>query len=216
MLWRIRERSRTASRPKTRAVPREGSWNPSSVLINVDLPAPLGPSRPMALPRSSPLSPSRTTRPPSRTSNRSRSIVGVPNNRSGVPTNWSWFVGWRSWSLGCLFTPMSLPYEVVPRLVPEQRAEGKKIKTEKPAVAFDFNAALPAECTDRGGPGVGRQLADGIGRFAAELLQDRVEHRAQVLVGHRRIILVLILRKQRAECGRAPQRAAVVVSFQGI
>src|SRR3954452_8754127 len=152
MLWRMRERSRTASMPKTRAVPREGEWNPSSVLLRVDFPAPLGPSRPMALPRSSPVSPSRTTRPPSLTSSRSSAITG-------------WIA------------PISLPYEIVARFVPvEERAESKKIEPEQAAVGSDFNAALLAESTDGGGPGVRGQLAQCIGRFAAELLQQRVQH----------------------------------------
>src|SRR3954468_6136396 len=154
MLWRMRERSRTASMPNTRAVPRVGEWNPSSVLMSVDFPAPFGPSRPMALPRSSPVSPSRTTRPPSRTSNRSSAITG---------------------SITMLLPPMLWLYDVVPRLVPDQRAESEEIESEQPAVAGHFNAALAAECADRGGPGVGGQLANGIGRPSAELLQDRIQ-----------------------------------------
>src|SRR3974390_1918157 len=131
MLWRMRARSRTASMPKTRAVPREGWWKPRSVLMSVDLPAPLGPSRPIALPRSPPVSESRTTRPPSRTSNRSRSM-----------------------------TPMLLLYVLAVELVPriEQCTEGEEIKPEEAAVAGQFDAVLLPEGADRGGPGVGRQL----------------------------------------------------------
>src|SRR5262249_5316281 len=39
------------SSPSTRADPAEGLWNPSRVRISVDFPAPLGPRRPIALPR---------------------------------------------------------------------------------------------------------------------------------------------------------------------
>src|SRR5579863_10164155 len=174
--------------PKTRAVPREGVWNPSRVLIKVDLPAPLGPSRPMALPRSSPVRLSRTTRPPSFTSRRSRSM-----------------------------TPMLLPYEFMTGFVPvEQRAEGEKIEPEKAAVAGHFNAALVAVCADRGRPGVGRQLADGVRRLAAELLQQRAQHRAQVLVSDRRVVLVLVLGQQGPERRRPAQRSAAGVGLQRI
>src|SRR5579863_4541936 len=164
-------RWRTASIPKTRAVPREGSWNPSRALMRVDLPAPLGPSRPMAWPRSSPVSPSRTTRPPSLTSSRSRSITGVPNDRSsslgwltGVPNDGSLSFADELWlmrtasSLGWL-TPMLLLYALVKFLVPgiEQRAESEEIKSEQAAVAGHFDAAVLAEGADRGGPGIGGQ-----------------------------------------------------------
>src|SRR3974390_2388352 len=173
MLWRMRARSRTASMPNTRAFPREGVWKPRSVLISVDFPAPLGPSRPMALPRSSPVSESRTTRPPSRTSNRSSSITGsmtgVPNDETGVPAKRSLFVRWGFSSLGWL-TPISLYYVCCSRLVPriEQGAEGEEIESEEAAVAGDFDPVLLSEGADDGGPCVCGQLADRIRRVAAE------------------------------------------------
>src|SRR3954470_1624555 len=166
--------------------------------MSVDLPAPLGPSRPMAWPRSSPVSPSRTRRPPSRTSNRSSwitgSITGAPNDETAVGAVVSFFARSRVSSLGW-FTPMSLPYEIAVRLVPviEQRADCQEIKSEQAAVARHFNAVFLAECADRRGPRVRSQLANGVRRFAAELLQDRIEHRAQVLVRHGGVILILVL-----------------------
>src|SRR5579871_2029508 len=63
------------SRPRMRAVPEVGLWKPSSVLIRVDLPAPLGPSRPIALPVSEAFRFFRIARCPKRTSRPSSSIT---------------------------------------------------------------------------------------------------------------------------------------------
>src|ERR1700689_729915 len=68
------------SRPSTRAVPDEGLWKPSRVLMSVDLPAPLGPSSPMDTPVSAALSLLRMTRCPKRTSRPSSSMTGCMNS----------------------------------------------------------------------------------------------------------------------------------------
>src|SRR3954466_12549833 len=56
------------SRPKMRAVPAEGGWNPSSVWRSVVLPAPFGPRRPMQRPEREALNPLRIGRFPNWTS----------------------------------------------------------------------------------------------------------------------------------------------------
>ena len=176
--------------PKTRAVPREGEWKPSSVLIRVDLPAPLGPSRPMALPRSSPVSPSRTTRPPSRTSNRSRSI-----------------------------TPMSLSYACGPASCSRESSIAPRVRKSNPnsrlSLATSMRYPLP-----NAQMAVGRESAASLRMASADSPlncdSSGVEHRAQVLVRHRGVILVLVLGKQRPECRRAAQRVAAGVGLQRI
>src|ERR1041385_5343028 len=62
--------------PKIRAVPEVGLWKPRSALIRVDLPAPLGPSRPMDRPVSVALSCFRMVREPKRISRPSSSMTG--------------------------------------------------------------------------------------------------------------------------------------------
>src|SRR5262245_10450066 len=59
-----------------RARPEAAAWNPSSVLMSVDLPAPFGPSRPMGRAWSEPCRESRMVRPPSRTTRFSSSMTG--------------------------------------------------------------------------------------------------------------------------------------------
>ena len=62
-------------------------------------------------------------------------------------------------------TPMSLSYVLaLAVLFPEceQRAKSQKIKSEKTAVAGCFNAIVLSPCTDRRGPGIRCQLADGL------------------------------------------------------
>src|SRR5579883_1359932 len=85
------------SRPKMRAVPAEGLWNPSKVLSSVDLPAPFGPSRPMARPFSETLRFLRMARLPNRTSSPSSSMTGSITSRydvcgGGVPGEWTAWV----------------------------------------------------------------------------------------------------------------------------
>src|SRR4051812_11938874 len=64
------------SYPRIRAVPAVGLWNPSSVLISVDLPAPFGPSSPIDRPVSDAFSLFRIVRLPKRTSSPSSSMTG--------------------------------------------------------------------------------------------------------------------------------------------
>src|SRR5271165_2407217 len=119
--------------PNTRADPPEGMWKPSSVLMSVDFPAPFGPSSPIALPHSSPVRPSRTIRPPSRTCNPSSSM-----------------------------TLMSLHYAGEPCLVPgiHDRAQGEEVEAEQPAVARRLNAIVLPPRADHRWSGVGRELPD--------------------------------------------------------
>src|ERR1700747_2015104 len=155
--------------------------------MSVDLPAPFGPRRPMALPRNWPVRPSRTVRPPSRTSSPSSSIMH-----------------------------MSVGYVLRPRLVPriQDGSEGKKIKPKKTAVGGCLDAIVLSPCTDHSWARVGCELAECVGRFSAELREERREHRVQVLVGDRGVVLVRITRKQGAERCGAGQRIAGAMRAQ--
>src|SRR5580704_4880865 len=64
------------SDPKTYADPADGRQNPSSVLINVDFPAPFGPSRPIVRPVKEQVRSRSTSRFPSRTERPRSSITG--------------------------------------------------------------------------------------------------------------------------------------------
>ena len=63
--------------PSIRAVPPEGGWKPSSVCISVLLPAPFGPSSPIARPDMAAWSSFRIGRPANVTDRRSSSTLGV-------------------------------------------------------------------------------------------------------------------------------------------
>src|SRR5580698_161000 len=157
--------------------------------MSVDLPAPFGPSRPMALPCNWPVRPSRTVRPPSRTSSPSSSI-----------------------------TLMSVGYVLRRRFVPaiEDGSEGKKIKAKKTAVGGCLDAIVLSPCTDHCGARVGCQFAECVGCFSAELREERRESRLQVLVDDRGVVLTRIVRKQGAERCGARQRIAVGVRAQRV
>src|SRR6476620_2212208 len=73
--------------PRIRAVPEVGLWNPSSVLISVDFPAPFGPSSPIERPVSDAFSLFKIVRLPKRTSSPSSSMTGsiTPPYAFGAP-----------------------------------------------------------------------------------------------------------------------------------
>src|SRR5438093_6695299 len=76
MRVRICFASSVMSRPKIRAVPVDGGWNPRRVWIKVVLPAPLGPRSPMVRPESDPRRSFNIFLLPNSTPKPSNSIIG--------------------------------------------------------------------------------------------------------------------------------------------
>src|SRR5580698_4539941 len=157
--------------------------------MSVDLPAPFGPSRPMALPCNWPVRPSRTVRPPSRTSSPSSSI-----------------------------TLMSVGYVLRRRFVPaiEDGSEGKKIKAKKTAVSGCLDAIVLSPCTDHCGARVGCKFPKRVSCFSADSREERREDWIQILIGDRGVVLVRIAWKQGAERCGVGQGIAVGVRAQRV
>jgi len=85
MFSRTRSGLRATSMPATSARPAVGRKSPQSIRINVDLPAPLGPRKPMISPRrTEKLTSSTAVNAPKRLTRRSVTILTSPFGASGL------------------------------------------------------------------------------------------------------------------------------------
>src|SRR5689334_13036994 len=184
------------SLPKMRAVPAVGLWKPSSVLMSVLLPAPLGPSRPMERPVKVALSFFRMVRLPKRTSKPSSSMTGsilLFKRRHAIPCSHEL----RKWN-GVL----QISGDQVVDAESHHVAIGGDADAIGLAVGGDQGRFHVAETLQHvGGPG-----AAALRDHAAEEADQRGERGAEVLVDQGGEVVVVIARQERDERGGVRDR----------
>src|SRR5216683_3039866 len=162
--------------------------------MSVDLPAPLGPSSPIARLFKTPVRPRRIVRLPSCTSSPLSSIVG--------------FIIYQSLRIGLARSSMIRQTQQVD--------QGWKtwIQVKELAAAGHFDAVTFPISTKYAGLGVGCQLLNERQLAGSKLGRERFQNGAEILVNHRRKVRLVVAGKESAKRSGASQRCAACVSLQ--